>query len=232
MNTETEALSPREVERIQNAIKLSQRPTLDQLAHLETVPALWTDKRTRRNGDLAEHVLHGYTPYYDREFYKWRDQPIRLMEIGLNVGASIKLWLEYFTQADIVGVDIAPFESKVGLFDPNRFNFLQGDQMDVNFWNEVKSKYPKGFDIIIDDGAHSSGAIQTSFACMWGAVKPGGYYVIEDIGECWNNPASHTPGYPTQVEHAKSLAAVALEGGLDIEEIHVSKELVMIKKRL
>jgi len=206
------------------------RPSMDELAHRETVPELWSDKRSpRKEGEI--YVCHDYLKIYEREWAKWRDQPIRLMEIGLNVGASIKLWLDYFTQADIVGVDIADFQSKVGLFDPNRFNFLKGDQFDVNFWNEVKSKYPNGFDIIIDDGAHSSGAIQTTFACMWGAVKPGGYYVIEDLGECWNNPASHTKGYMDQLQHAQEIALAAYKGELDIAEVYCSKELCILRKK-
>lgn len=202
---------------------------MDAIAHRETIPELWSDKRSpRKEGEI--YVCHDYLKIYDREWTKWRDQPIRLMEIGLNVGASIKLWLEYFTQADIVGVDIADFQSKVGLFDPNRFNFLKGDQFDVNFWNEVKSKYPQGFDIIIDDGAHSSGPIITSFACMWGSVRPGGYYVIEDLTEV-KNLASHTPGYPDQIEWARELLAGAIMGDVDIEEAFVSKDLIMVRKR-
>lgn len=87
------------------------------------------------------------------------------------------------------------------------------------------------FDIIIDDGAHASGPIIMSFNYLWGHVKPGGYYCIEDFRECVNNPASHTPGYPDQVQFAESLLGRILLGERDVEEAHVSKELLMLKKK-
>lgn len=210
---------------------LNERFTLDELAHRETVAALWTDKRTRREGD-GEYVLHGYTPFYDREFSKWRDEPIRLLEIGLNVGASVKLWLEYFTKATVVGFDIEDFNAKRRLLlpDESRFQFVQGNQFspyDLQRFVENQEL----FDIIIDDGAHASGPIIMSFNYLWGHVKPGGYYCIEDFRECVNNPASHTPGYPDQVQFAESLLGRILLGERDVEEAHVSKELLMLKKK-
>lgn len=216
----------------------SIRPTLDALAHQETVPALWTDKRTRREGD-AHYVLHGYLPFYDREFTKWRDEPIRLLEIGLNVGASIKLWLQYFTQAKIVGLDIVDFkfapEIEQWVMDAgvlNRFEFFKGSAFSPYDLQRFVESQPEQFDIIIDDGAHSSGTIIMSFNYLWGHVKPGGYYCIEDFRECVNNPESHTPGYPDQVQFAESLLGRIILGERDVEEAYVSKELVMLKKRL
>ena len=212
------------------------KPTLDELAHREPVAALWTDKRTRREGD-GEYVLHGYTPFYDREFSKWRDEPIRLLEIGLNVGASIKLWLEYFTKAKIVGMDIADFkfapEIEKSVIDHgllNRFEFVKGSQFspyDLQRFVESQDL----FDIIIDDGAHASGPIIMSFNYLWGHVKPGGYYCIEDFREAVNNPASHTAGYPDQVQFAESLLGRILLGERDVEEAYVSKELLILKKK-
>jgi methyltransferase family protein len=212
------------------------RPTLDQLAHQEPIARLWTDKRTRREGD-GDYVLHGYTPFYDREFSKWRDEPIRILEIGLNVGASIKLWLEYFTQAKIVGMDIIDFkfapEIEKFIVDNgllNRFEFIKGNAFspyDLQRFVENQEM----FDIIIDDGAHSSGTIVMSFQYLWAKVKPGGYYCIEDFRECVNNPESHTPGFPDQIQFAETLLGKVLLGERDVEEAHVSKELLILRKK-
>jgi len=220
MNTDTEPL----------------RPTLDQLAHAEPIARLWTDKRTRREGD-GEYVLHGYTPIYDRLFSPWRDEPIRLLEIGLNVGASIKLWLEYFTKAHITGMDIVEFkfapEIEKFIVDSamlNRFEFVKANQFspyDLQRFVESQDL----FDIIIDDGAHASGPIIMSFNYLWGHVKPGGFYCIEDFREAVNNPESHSPGYPDQIQFAESLLGRILLGERDVEEAFVSKELLILKKK-
>jgi len=206
--------------------------TLDELAHQETVPALWTDKRTRREGD-GEYILHGYTPFYDREFSKWRDEPIRLLEIGLNVGASIKLWLQYFSKAEVHGMDIVDFKFAMPIDEDllHRFRFHKGNQFSPYDLQRFVEDQPE-FDIIIDDGAHASGPIIMSFQYLWAKVKPGGYYCIEDFREKVNNPASLTPGYPDQVQFAESLLGRVLLGDEAIEEAFVSKELLMLKKKL
>jgi hypothetical protein len=209
------------------------RPSLDELAHAEPVAALWTDKRTRREGD-GEYVLHGYTPFYDREFSKLRDEPIRLLEIGLNVGASIKLWLQYFSQANVVGLDIVDFKFGMPMDEEllKRFEFFKGSAFSPYDLQRFVEAYPDLFDIIIDDGAHSSGTIVMSFNYLWGHVKPGGYYCIEDFRECVNNPDSHSPGYPDQIQFAESLLGKILLGDRDVEEAYVSKELLILKKKI
>lgn len=206
------------------------RPTLDELAHLETVPELWSDKRSPRpQGEI--YICHDYLKIYDREWSKWRDEPIRLLEIGLNVGASVKLWLQYFTKATIVGFDIEDFmaKKKHELPDPHRFQFVQGNQFSPNDLERFRESQEL-FDIIIDDGAHASGPIIMSFNYLWGHVKPGGYYVIEDLTEV-KNQASHTPGYPNQIEWAEELMSRAIMGDVDVEEAFVSKDLIMLRKR-
>lgn len=203
--------------------------TLDELAHLEKVPELWSDKRSpRKEGEI--YVCHDYLRLYDREWSKWRDQPIRLLEIGLNVGASIKLWLQYFTKAKIVGMDIVDFKFGMPVDEDllHRFQFVKGDQFspyDLERFRESQDL----FDIIIDDGAHFSGPIEMSYNYLWGHVKSGGYYVIEDLREVLN-PASHTPGYGTQIDHTKVLLERAIMGS-DIAEIYASKDLIMMRKK-
>lgn len=208
------------------------QPTLDQLAHQEPTPALWTDKRTRRPEGDGNYILHGYTPFYDREFSKWRDEPIRLLEIGLNVGASIKMWLQYFTKAEIHGMDIVDFGFGMPIDEElvQRFHFHKGNQFSPYDLQRFVEDQPE-FDIIIDDGAHASGPIIMSHQYLWPKVKIGGYYCIEDFREKVNNPASLTPGYPDQVQFAESLLGRLLLGESDIEEAFVSKELLMLKKK-
>ena len=57
--------------------------------------------------------LHFYTPLYHELFCHLRDQPIRLLEIGVggysrhnNAGHSLILWEAYFQRGTIVGIDI------------------------------------------------------------------------------------------------------------------------------
>lgn len=205
-----------------------QRLSMDELAHLEKVPELWSDKRSKTPG--TDYVGHDYLRFYDREWSKWRDEPIRLLEIGLNVGASVKLWQQYFSQAIIHGIDINEFKPKVEIPDPARFVFHHGSAFDPYFLQRFLESEPKQFDIIIDDGSHFSGPIAMAFTYLWPHVKPGGYYVIEDLGEV-RNPESHSPGYPNQVQFAQELLGKIILGDDDVDEAFVSKELVMLRKK-
>src|ERR1051326_6708878 len=100
---------------------------------------------------------------YEREFSKWRDEPIRLMEIGLNRGASLKVWLKYFAKAQVFGVDldIARADQAKGVAD-DRLNLIVGDQSSHEFWKGFIERHPLPFEIIIDDGCHFAWHIAVS----------------------------------------------------------------------
>lgn len=207
--------------------------TLDEIAHREHVPALWTDKRSPNDLSRSKgYVCHDYLKIYDREFSKWRHKPIEFLEIGLNVGASIKMWLQYFDQAHITGMDIIDFQFAMPVDEEllKRFTFYKGSAFSPYDLQKFVEAHPALFDIIIDDGCHFSGPIIMAFNYLWAHVKPGGYYVIEDLGEV-RNPESHSPGYPTQIEFAESLLGRVIHGRDDIEEAFVSKELVILRKK-
>jgi len=134
-----------------------------------------TDKGTVHN------QRHGYTKEYELRFEPYRDKPIRVLEIGVKAGASIKTWLEYFINMELlVGVDINEYCRS---WEQGVTRIEIGDQADPNFLKMLVDKYGK-FDIIIDDGGHHMHQMQISFNYLWPMVNPGGIYVIEDLQVC------------------------------------------------
>lgn len=125
--------------------------------------------------DKGSISTHNYLDYYDYLFGLLREEPIVLVEIGVQFGYSIKMWLEYFTQAKIHGIDIV---ADYSCSNP-RVRLWTGDQRDVNFWNRFKSEVPYA-DIIIDDGCHNADAQKITFESLWPLLKSGGTYIIED----------------------------------------------------
>lgn len=126
-------------------------------------------------------LWHGHTLRYTPLFEPLRNEPIRLLEFGVQFGLSIRGWLKYFSQARIYGVDIS---NEHGINDP-RFKFYHGNQADETLLLRIKQEVP-GFEIIIDDASHRAADARMTFTAMWSALAPGGIYAIEDTCTYWD----------------------------------------------
>ncbi|WP_030373458.1 class I SAM-dependent methyltransferase [Streptomyces rimosus] len=146
--------------------------------------------RDRDLGDLALRfgsdkwgVWHWYTQHYDRHFASLRHEPVRVLEIGIGGyydpaagGGSLRMWKNYFSRGIVHGLDIY---DKSGL-DELRLHTFVGSQNDAGFLRDLAEQHGP-FDIVIDDGSHVNEHILASFDTLLPHVRPGGWYVIEDI---------------------------------------------------
>ena len=48
----------------------------------------------------------GFLEIYENYFKDYKDSEIKILEIGIDKGASLRLWREYFSKATICGLDI------------------------------------------------------------------------------------------------------------------------------
>jgi len=106
-----------------------------------------------------------------------------LLEIGLNISTteesipSLMIWNDYFNKnINITGFDIDNRFSKLNI-DQN-IDIKIGDQSSEKDLLQLKNK---NYDMIIDDGYHASKHQQITFKTLWQNVKPGGYFIIEDL---------------------------------------------------
>ena len=60
---------------------------------------------------------------------------------------------------------------------------VTGDQSDPNVLARWRSETGGGFDIIIDDGGHTTRQQWATLLGLWPAIKPGGKLIIEDMGQ-------------------------------------------------
>ena len=128
-----------------------------------------------------------YLSEYDRLFSIYRDQPIRMLEIGIQNGGSLEIWSKYFPDAHaLVGCDINPDCAKL-TYDDSRIKVVVGDANTDVAEADILHHSPR-FDLIIDDGSHTSGDIIKSFARYFRHLNHGGMYVAEDL-HCsyWEN---------------------------------------------
>ena len=121
-----------------------------------------------------------YLTEYDRFFGSYRDDAIRLLEIGIQNGGSLEVWSDYFPSASkIVGCDINPDCAKLRYAD-SRISVVVGDANSDDVESRIANISPV-FDLIIDDGSHVSGDIVRSFARYFPRLVDGGIFVAEDL---------------------------------------------------
>jgi hypothetical protein len=165
-------------------------PTLESLTELANKYA--SDKGTA--GPSRNWNANNYTDVYEGYFHRLRFKEINLLEIGLGVigehwdakivhgrntgGASLRMWYEYFPNANIWGIDINP-ASHLENDRIRTFQLNQGSPDDLSSF--VSSCKSVEFDIVIDDGSHLADHQQLSFGYLFQKVKSRGYYVIEDL---------------------------------------------------
>jgi hypothetical protein len=114
-----------------------------------------------------------YTFFLEPRRHEFR----KVLEIGVKKGSSLRLWEEYFPQAQVYGIDIDPNCRHVA---GDRRHVLIGSQKDSIFLAEVAAKLGNDVDMIVDDGAHMSDHQLVSLVSLWQCLRVGGLYVIED----------------------------------------------------
>jgi hypothetical protein len=129
----------------------------------------------------TDKIQHDYLELYDPILSAWTDKEIKLLEIGIHRGGSLKLWRDYFPRGRIVGIDL---ELPRGFVPGERIQIFEGSQADTRFLSEVATKTaPEGFDVIIDDASHIGELTKRTFWHLFDRhLKPGGLYAIEDWG--------------------------------------------------
>jgi len=131
-----------------------------------------------KTGKLSDK-WSSYLTVYSSLFEIWRDEKVRLLEIGIQNGGSLETWEEYFKFAScLIGCDIEEKCRNLTYDNPN-VSVIVGDANLQSTYDRIVAKSPV-FDICIDDGSHHSSDIFKSFCSYFPILAPGGIYVIED----------------------------------------------------
>jgi len=136
---------------------------------------------------------HTYADFYSLLFGHCRTSMERVFECGIGTnntniesnmsangkpGASLRVWRDYFPNAEIVAGDI----DRDILFTEDRIKCFWIDQLNPAiikaFWEQVGDG---DFDLMLDDGLHKFEAGATLFENSIHRLKQHGVYIIEDV---------------------------------------------------
>jgi SAM-dependent methyltransferase len=155
-----------------------------------------------------------YLPVYERILAPYRYRPIKLLELGVYHGDSLRMWRDAFPLATVIGVDLVRPTAADGLGP--RTHFFEGNQTDGALMRRIRDQLaPAGFDVVIDDASHLARETAASLVCLYGEhLRPDGIYCVEDWGAGYihNWPDGRAPSGPIDLSAATAGSAEGVAG--------------------
>jgi predicted O-methyltransferase YrrM len=129
----------------------------------------------------TDKIAHGLIAEYEKLFADYKNKPLKILEIGVYTGGSLKWLVDFFPNATVVGGDILLRDAEgIKKYNSRIDSIWQLDQsIPASFAEMIKKCGP--FDIVIDDGHHSHILTKNTFETLWKEVNSGGIYIIEDF---------------------------------------------------
>lgn len=128
---------------------------------------------------------HPYTAPYSLLFEPLRHKPIKFAEIGVYMGASLRAWRLFFSNARLFGFDndinFLSYISNLNL-PQTQLALLDGSNTEsINRSLSEATKDGELFDVILDDASHDSNDQVLVIRESLKYIKQGGFLIIEDI---------------------------------------------------
>ena len=127
---------------------------------------------------------HKYVDLYSTLFDPIRWKVRNVSEVGVASGQSLQMWADYFANARVWGIDKNIHNTVRKVLTANkRVRLMTADAYAMD--DRMASKLgwaEETMDIIIDDAQHAIKAKDALLVRYWRFVRPGGFFVIEDVG--------------------------------------------------
>jgi len=128
---------------------------------------------------------HKYVDLYMMLFDPIRWSVRNVTEVGIASGQSIMMWRDYFANASIYGIDDGLNKNLPGFFARQariKVHVMNAYGPPARFAEDILNWTNESMDVIIDDALHDNYHMARMLRIFWRFVRPGGYYIIEDVG--------------------------------------------------
>lgn len=123
----------------------------------------------------------GYYLRYDEAFGAKGFVPGTILEVGVHLGESTKVFSSVYPDAKIVGLDIK--KNNIDFSRYPKVTYLEADQGNKSVLEVIiKEHFPDGIDLVIDDASHIGSLSHITFHTVFPHVRSRGIYVVEDWG--------------------------------------------------
>jgi hypothetical protein len=133
------------------------------------------------NSRTDKNTCHSYLQTYEKLFVHFEHSAMNVAEIGICKGGSIKLWRDFFRNAQIHAIDIMPLhdvwdeiqnDQRIRLYtssDAYTLDFVSKNFKDIQF------------EMVLDDGPHTLESLMVFIDLYLPLLTKNGILVIEDV---------------------------------------------------
>lgn len=139
------------------------------------------------NSRTDKNTLHSYLPLYQKLLISKKETAKNVLEVGIFNGGSIKLWNDFFTNANIYGIDIMNINNIWEGIKNNKKIILHTSTNAYNndfFVTHLLNKNIK-FDFMLDDGPHTLESMKLFIILYTQVMTDDGILIIEDV-QSWD----------------------------------------------
>lgn len=135
------------------------------------------------NSRTDKNTVHSYLPLYQELLISKKETAKNVLEVGIDRGGSIKMWSDYFTNANVYALDIQPLENFWDGIKNNERIILHTSTDAYNndfFITHFLNKNIK-CDFMLDDGPHTLESMKQFIKLYSQIMTDDGILIIEDV---------------------------------------------------
>lgn len=140
----------------------------------------FTDKSPFNPGDGKLSARKGFTAVYTMIFSVLKNKEINFCELGVENGASVQMWENYFVNANLFAFEIDRDKIEKSKLLTKRTKFFETDVGNEEILNRTFLETGVLFDVIIDDSSHHHPHQLNIIKTASKYLKSGGILIIED----------------------------------------------------
>lgn len=125
--------------------------------------------------EFTDKLEHSYLDKYEFFLRDLKDKKFNLLELGVFDGGSLRMWKNYFPNAEIYGVDI---DERCKAYEEDRIHIEIKDLSSIPNLMELWKIKPT---IIIDDASHIWTHQLKSLLALFPVLPSGGIFIMEDL---------------------------------------------------
>jgi len=134
-----------------------------------------------------KNTTHSYLDLYQILLGSKKETAQNVLEVGIQQGGSIKLWRDFFTNANIYGLDVMHIDDVWSIIktDDRIKLYTSTDAYDEELFKLNFLEQNIKFDFLLDDGPHTLKSMESFIQLYSQIMADGGILIIEDVQD-WN----------------------------------------------